>query len=251
MFQDVVSLLGRFGLKDADAKVFLALLHFKEGLYVHELVRQTSIKRSSVDLILGRLISEGYAVRVLSGKRHKYFAKAPEQIFFQKEQALGDFREILPVLSRLGASKEETQVQFFEGAQGVRRIHEDILLRLKHAEESKKELLSFSSGQHLIKIFPEMQKAFINKRIKMGVWYKAIAPLSSKKIPEWTDSPQSLRAVRYIEEKKFNFEMQMEVYADSIMIYSPLKPVGGVVIHNARIASSMRSLFYLMWNMLP
>jgi hypothetical protein len=95
-----------------------------------------------------------------------------------------------------------------------------------------------------------MQKAFINKRIKMGVWYKAIAPDSSRKVKEWSDDPESLRSVRYVNQKKFDFKVQMEIYANSVMIYSPLKPVGGVVIHNARIASSMRSLFYLMWSML-
>ena len=42
-----------------------------------------------------------------------------------------------------------------------------------------------------------------------------------------------------------------ETYADSVMIYSPNKPFGGVVIRNQKIADSMRALFYLVWNLLP
>ena len=36
-----------------------------------------------------------------------------------------------------------------------------------------------------------------------------------------------------------------------MMLYSTIPPVGGVIIRNERIADSMRSLFNLIWNLLP
>jgi hypothetical protein len=79
---------------------------------------------------------------------------------FQKENALADFRELLRVLGNLSSNKEETQIQFFEGAQGIKKIHEDILLKLKYADESTRELLSFSSGAHLVKNLSGHAKSF-------------------------------------------------------------------------------------------
>ncbi len=248
MFQDVLGLLGRFGLKDTDGKVFLTLLHFREGLFVHEIVTHSKIKRSTVDLVLDRLIADGYVTHIKFGKRFKYFAKSPESILFHKEQSLLDFKSLLPMLARLGSDKGETRINFFEGPEGIRRAHQEILLQLKNADN--KELLSFSSGEHVMRVFPDMQTAFINKRIKMGAWFKAIAPASSRKVPEWTDDPKSLRAVRYIDDRKFSFKVQLEIFADSVMIYSPMKPVGGIVIENPRIADSLRSLFHFVWETL-
>jgi len=57
--------------------------------------------------------------------------------------------------------------------------------------------------------------------------------------------------VKYVDEKRFPFKVTMEIYGDSIMILSPFKPLGGVIIENGKIADSMRSLFYLVWELLP
>ena len=250
MFQDVVTSLARFGLKNTDAKIFMALLHFKDGLYVYEIVAQTKLKRSTVDLVLKRLVADGYVSRVKVGKRFRFFAEKPEAILFRKEQAVTDFRELLPFIAKLGADKGETEIRFFEGVEGIRKIYDDVLMKLSLAEGAGRELLSFSSGAHVMRIFPDMQKAFIKKRVAMGVTYRAIAPQTSGKVPEWTNEQKDLRIVKYVDEKRFPFKVTFEIYADSILIYSPIRPVGGVIISNPRIADSMRSLFRLVWELL-
>ena len=115
MFQDVVLTLSQMGLKEKDATVYLVCLHFKEGLYVHEIARQTKLKRSGVDVILQRLIHGGYVSKVKVGNRYKYFAQNPESILFKQEEALENFKTIMPMLSNLSGQKRETEIRFFEG----------------------------------------------------------------------------------------------------------------------------------------
>lgn len=251
MFQDVLGLLGRMGLKPRDGAVYVALLHHREGMFVHEIVTQTKIKRSTVDVVLTRLQEVGFVQKIKTGARYRYLAKSPEAILFHQEQVTEDFKSMLPILTRLGSDTGETEVRFFEGAKGIAQIHDDMLLRLKFAEGDRRQLISFSSGADVMKLFPDMQKIFIDKRIKMGVPYRAITPMSAQRFHEYATDAKSLREAKFVDDKKFPFKATFETYADSLMICSYTKPVGGVVIRNMKIADSMRSLFTLVWSLLP
>jgi len=51
---------------------------------------------------------------------------------------------------------------------------------------------------------------------------------------------------------KFNkFQVDINVCADSLILYSPTPPIGGVIIRNAKIAEAMRTLFTMVWDMMP
>jgi len=251
MFQDIILTLQKIGLKNKEARIYLICLHFQEGLYVHEIVKQSNINRSTIDIILDKLLEKRYISRVKVGVRYKYFAQSPESILLKKEQLLEDFRTLVPVLSNLKTQNGETEIRFFEGTKGLREIHDDILIQLKFAKRNKKQIVSFVSGIDAKNIFPDMQSRFVEKRVSMGVWFRGIAPKSSEGIFEYSKSQDYLREMKHVDDKKFPFQATFETYADSVMIYSPTKPYGGIVIRNPKIADSMRSLFNLIWDLLP
>ncbi len=253
MFQDITHLLNRLGLKENEAKVYLTCLHFKDGLYVHEIVKKIGFKRSSIDLILKRLVKKEYINKIKIGQRYKYMAEKPETILFMHENTLDDFKAIMPMLAKLGSNKTETEIRFFEGRDGIQKIYNDILLELKllNPDAPERELISFSHGINVLNIFPDIQKKFIDKRIKMGVWYKAIIPKGQTMAPVYTTNKKAFRLIKAVDEKSFPFKDVFEIYGHSVMIYSPKKPYGGVVIRNKNIAASMRAIFYLMWDLLP
>ena len=86
--------------------------------------------------------------------------------------------------------------------------------------------------------------------MKNGSWYRSIVRQDAAKIPEWSNDVKALRAVKYIGGDAYRFRMDMQIYADSVMLYSPTEPVGGAIIRNEKIADSMRSLFDLVWNLI-
>lgn len=250
MFQDVIHSLSQIGLKDKDAQIYLLCLHHKAGLYVHEIVKETGIHRSTVDLALSRLVADGYINKVKVGPRYKYIAESADTVFAQKEQALGHFKELLPMLSKLGANKGETEVKFFEGRKGLEAMYADSLAQTKFAEGEKRHVFAFAHGAQTFKAFPEVQSRYIDKRVKAGVWYYCIAPQSSlQSAPTFTNDEKALREVKGVPDENFPFKVTMETYADSVMIFSPIKPYGGVVIRNAPIADSMRALHKLVWGL--
>ena len=250
MFQDVIYLLQNLGLKQNDAKVFVTCLHFKEGLFVHEIVKETKLKRSSVDLIIERLLAQGFLTKVKIGARYKYLAENPETLLFKQEQLLEDFKSLVPVLSKLGSTSSETEIKFYEGVEGLRQIYRDMFLKLKFASDSKRELLTVSHGAEMMRAIPDIYKVFIDKRIEESVPIRILAPQNASDVRGWENDPVELRSVKYFDSQQFPFDSNFEIYADSITISSLKKPIGGIVLTNPRIAESMRSLFNLLWSLL-
>lgn len=252
MFQDVLHALSQLGLNQYDVKVYLACLHYKEGLFVHEITKETKIKRSTVYLAIKRLMEEGYLTKIKVGNRFKYFAERPEVLVLKHEKHLEELKTVAPLLARLGAQPSETEVKFFEGPGSIKQILRNAYLDLKLCDDPDKRVhYAFSSGETMLKVYPEMKTDYIAKRVQLGVTYKSITPMSSRNNPAWTVEPKELREVRYYNDTDFPFEIMFETFVDSVYFFSPRKPAGGVLIKNSRIAASVRNLHRLLWSLLP
>ncbi len=247
--KDILALLGRLGLKEREGRIYLACLQHSDGLYVHEITSLTRTSRSTVDLVVKRLVKRGFLTKVKVGRRLHYSAQSPDAILFRQKQLVDDLEQAVPLLSRLGGEKKDMEILHLEGAEGFRQVHQDVLLHIKFASGEKKDVLSFSSGVDSVRLFPEIQKAFINKRVRNGSWYRAIAPASSARVQEWTNDPKALRQVKYMPDRNYPFDIDTHIYADNLAIYSTTPPIGGVIIRNQKIANSMRAIFHLVWDM--
>ncbi|MGE4350588.1 MAG: helix-turn-helix domain-containing protein [Bdellovibrionales bacterium] len=251
MYKDIKAILKRIGLKDQEARVYLTCLRYKDGLFIYEIAKEISVGRTTVDLMVKRLVHQGVLNRVKVGRRFRFFALAPEALLFRQKQLVEDLEQVVPMLSILGGQRKDMEILYFEGTQGIRQVHDDILLNVKFAQGEKRNLLCFSSSPDFMRVFPDAQKVFIDKRIKCGAWFKAIATRESVGVPIASNDPKALRAMKYMPKGTNPFRMEMYAYADSVMIYSTVKPIGGVIIRNEKIADSLRALFTLVWSLLP
>ncbi|MGE4350635.1 MAG: TrmB family transcriptional regulator [Bdellovibrionales bacterium] len=249
MYQDAFDALGKLGLKRDEAKIYLACLRSREGLFVHELVTQTKVKRSTIDLILRRLTSKGVISSVREGARSKYLAESPERVLFEAQRSLEDFRSVLPMLMRLGSGGDQTRVTFHEGAKGIEAIYDDILLTLKALPEEERINYCVSSGREIEKLQPRFRKQFIDRRIRDKLWVYMIAVRDDPN-KTWASSQKDLRYTKMFDASRYPFFIEMNIYDDKVMFISTYKPVGGVIIRNKTIAYSLRSFFMMTWDLL-
>jgi predicted transcriptional regulator len=250
MFRDVLSLLGRMGLRDSESRIYMVCLASEQGLFTHEIVRQTKIKRSTVDVMVKRLLQQNFLTKIKVGRRFQYQAQKPEALLYRQEELLGEWRDVVPFLKKIHAPQTKTEVLFFEGADGFRQVHEDILLHLKFVDPEKRELFSLSSADDFMKLFPDLEKAFINKRLKHKISYRALATETKHTRKIWASDLKQLRTTKFIADK-LDFRGDISIYADNVAIYSTTKPLGGVVIRNPALASSLRSLLNFVWDLVP
>lgn len=251
MYKDIMNLLARAGLKNREGRVYLACLQNKDGLFIYEIARETKMGRSTVDQVVKRMVQRGFLNKVKVGRRTKFFAKPPEAVLFQQKQLVEDLEQVVPMLSKIGGQKKDMEILYFEGPLGLRQVHEDILLNVKFAHGEKRDLRGFSSGPDYTRVFPDAQKVFIDKRIKLGSWFRAVATRESIDVAISTNDPKALRAMKYLPEGFKPFRMEVYAYADNVTIYSTTPPIGGVIIRNEKIADSVRALFNLVWGLLP
>ena len=244
MYQDAFDALGKLGLKREEAKIYLACLRNRAGLFVHEITQISGVKRSTVDLIINRLLSRNFLSSFREGQRRKFMAESPERILFDYQREIEDFRNVIPMLMRLGTGAGKTRVTFFEGAKGIRAIYDDILLTARALPEKERIVCCFSSGRDVEKIQPRFRQQFIDRRIKDHLFVRMIA------VPKSKTTRRPPVVTKMFDGMKYPFNIEFSIIVDKIMIASAYKPAGAISIQNKVIADSLRSLFNLLWDLL-
>lgn len=249
MHQDAFDALGNLGLKRDEAKVYMACLRNKGGLFTHEITKLTGIKRSTVDLIIRRLLTKNFLSSFREGPRRKFTAESPETILFDFQRGLEDFRGIIPMLLRLSTNTEQTRVTFHEGAKGIKAMFDDIILTYKNLPEKERTTCSISSGRDVERIQPRFRRQFIDRRVQNKIHVRMIAVRNAPD-QTWPSSKKDLRVSKMFDGKKYPFDIEFNIIEDKLMLISSYKPVGGITIQNKTIARSMQSLFNLVWDLL-
>ncbi|MBI1327637.1 MAG: hypothetical protein GC136_08360 [Alphaproteobacteria bacterium] len=248
MRRDFLQIFNQFGLKEKEARVYMACLPHTGGLHTHEITTLTKISRSTVDVTVERLLERRFLRRVKSGARYKFFAEVPDTILQRQQKTMDDFAELAPFLLKGSGDFAATEILSFEGKQGLQKAYDDIFLRLKHTQTKEKELIEFTNGVGVLALYPDIEQQFVKKRIAMKVSYRGIAPTSANKVKTFDNKKEGLREIKFIDDTLFPFKSVISIYVDSVMIFSPHKPVGGCVIRNPHIADSLRALFNLVWS---
>ena len=250
MPEDIKNALSQLGLKGDEIRSYLTLLSHKQGLFVSELAKTTTIKRSTINLILERLTKKGFVTYHLDGARKLFKAEAPETLLFRFENFLGDLRTLIPLLRATSGNDRNTKIRFLEGERGIETILTDILLTLKIKKGLQREYLAISSGEAVFELQPQHQKQFIDKRVKANIPLRWISPEGSLGRAIDRSSQKERRKIKFFDSKKYPFEIEFDVYAGKVALMTFGKNPAGVIVENKTLADSCRGLFNLLWDSL-
>lgn len=245
MIAELTNIFKNLGFKPLEARVYVAVLNMKDGGFSYEIAETTKIKRTSCDLIISRLLERGVLTKAKDGKRSRYKAIPPETLLFQQEQLTDSLKAAIPLLQKMKASEAETEVRFFEGPDAIRQMYDDLFLSLRVSDD--KEILNISSGQHVRKYLPGGDSYIVSRREKYMFPIRIIAPRTAADEKGWQNDERTKRSVRYFDDPKKQFQISFYLYADKVLIYSPLPPVGGIILRNVRINQSLRLVYEMLW----
>ncbi len=251
MRKDIHQTLIRLGLKDNEINVFLTCVG-NEGLFAQEIAKAADIKRSTVDLVLSRLINDGYLTRQKIGARYMYRAQNPESILYKKLQLLEDFKGIIPVLSQMSGQDNQTDVRFFEGAEGIRQLYLDGLRRLSILPPEERKIYAFVSQNDILKVLPDFLNFFVKKQKANRIPAYLICPEAVKNLQTQQHEPESLRFIKYFDDEILPYNISIEMFGnDYVGIFSIAPPIRGIVIKDEIMCKSLQSLFTAFWKLLP
>ncbi|MDP2750569.1 MAG: helix-turn-helix domain-containing protein [Nanoarchaeota archaeon] len=240
------SQLEKIGLKEKEAKIYIALL--KEGQSLaNTLAKKTNILRSSIYDYLDVLLGKGFvSYTIISGK--KYFqAINPQKILdsFQEKKNMEEdaLKQIIPELTSLkNLAEKKADVEVFEGKEGMKSAMSYIL------KENPKAILAYGSSGVSYKLLPFFMEHWHKQRIKQKISVKIIYNDVSESKNRIKKGPSlALAKIRFSKTKDVSLTGTI-LYNDKVLItmWNQETPLA-ISIESKDIAKNYKANFEILW----
>jgi sugar-specific transcriptional regulator TrmB len=241
-----MSQLEKAGLKEKEAKVYIALL--KEGsTLANALAKKTNILRSSIYDYLDILLEKGFiSYTIISGK--KYFqAVNPQKILdnFEDKKASEEktLKQIVPELLKLqGLAEKKANVEVFEGKEGMKTVMSYIL------KEKPKEILIYGSSGVSYKLLPDFMEHWHKQRIKSKTPIRIIYTSSQEARERIKRGPSlELSKIKFFPQEESSLTGTI-IYNNKVLItvWSLETPIA-ISIDGKDISKNYKDNFELLW----
>lgn len=249
--KSVKNFLVDFGLTDKEIVVYTTLLKTGPNTIMN-LARETDIKRSTTHNTVEELIKKGLVSQTNYGERRMVIAEDPDKLKFLMEQKKWDIVKLeknLPdviksIYESVPNSKENTKVEvkYYQGERGFKEVCQ------RSVDNSTNEVFIISNVEDWRKVYSEEygKEYYIPARLKKKVFLKQLCVNNQLGIDFMKGDKDNFRESRLLpvdfESKSTIIICDKEV---SLMISS--EPYTAIVIEDADLAESFRSMFNLMW----
>jgi sugar-specific transcriptional regulator TrmB len=239
--------LQNLGLSEKEAKVYTTALELGPDT-VQNIAKQSGINRATTYVQIGTLKEKGLMSEFEKGKKTYFVAESPNRLknllsVIEKELTLkkAEANSVIPsLLSMFEGMGERPKVRFFEGIEGARAMHQDLLTT------KNKVTQGFLYLDDLFNSFPEYQKEFTEYRISKKITSHIIYTQKSGPRADEVDKSQ-YRVAKYLDYKKFPINAVITIYDDKVAISTYKGNPTGVIIENKDMAQTIKAIFYWMW----
>lgn len=246
MVSEIIDKLKKIGFDQKEIDVYLTCLQEESGVFVVDIVDRTKLKRSTIDVVLNRLVDQGVIGFYFDGKRKRYTAEDPKTLVNSFETTVKDLKILLPDLYSQIKVENKTKIRFYSGEESIFRMFEDIFLTIRTGSK-KKELLTVANIEGMDKAVNGLQKKMQTQRLKYKIGLRIFAPDDRLVRALQKDNTKS-REIKIFDGNKFPFNASLNIYEDSISLFRLEKNPSGVIIEDADLAESLRSIFNMLWS---
>lgn len=256
MIQDV---LKELGLDELEISVFLQLLQNYTNR-VSTIAYQLKLPRTTIQSALLRLEENELATKIFEKNTAIYSAVDPQELFAiveaRKRKNDKKFDEIkdslkkyMPeLMGRMSSNENLPKIRFYRGKSGVKKVLFDTLT-------SKTELKGFINVDAMDKRVFEINREYVKAREKSNVKKRAFI-LDSQHARQDRESgkysPKSYIAWKWIDKNLYPFSIEMNIYDGKISYLTYVEgDLVGVIIENDHIYEMHKSIWNLLWNLLP
>jgi sugar-specific transcriptional regulator TrmB len=256
---DMVKKIIKTGFTDKEALVYVSLLELG-GAYPSRIAEYTGLNRSTAYKILLQLSVRGVISEIEKRNKIYYQIEKPEKISQHAERRvnmavneLSYTKEVIPEIAGLfNTLKNHPRVTYYEGADGLQSIYEDIV-----SIKKPYEMLAFSKTDDFVNLLSEKFLIdFVKKKVEIGITTRGLLPDTkdsrrfvaqyySKEVPD-KFQPKS----RYVNPDAFPLNGEIIMYGDSriSMTNFSQNQVTGIIIDDKALHQMMRVIFELSWS---
>jgi sugar-specific transcriptional regulator TrmB len=244
--EHLLGVLMELGLKDKEAKVYLACLSLG-STSVSKIAKIADIKRPSAYPVIERLKKFGLMAERINGFKTYYQAEPPEKLELILEQRKVKFKNSLPDFSKLyNLQGQDDLIKRYEGLQAVKSVYEDLLRDVKPHDD----YLIISDLTKWIELDKEYFTEFAERRSKLNIKIRMLL-LPSKYGELWKKNQRNLNLEIKFLPHNTNLISNMVVIPKRLVIHQLTPPISAMVIENKSAIQLHQQLFNIIWNALP
>ncbi|MFA5872060.1 MAG: helix-turn-helix domain-containing protein [Parcubacteria group bacterium] len=241
MDQDLIKIIESVGLRDKEAKVYLALLELGKGTAT-EVAKNAGLKRSIVYVILEDLMKRGLASQLPDKKINEYQPIDPSAILVQQKAGLKNFAEMLPLLQTLRyKGGKKPKIQYVENKNAILNIYEE----LNYAEWAY-YISSYQKIDELIskKVLEQWIKNYAKGLYKVEA--KHLIPDNPTELKygqAYKEAGQNIKILSGINEFNMDLTLTENKFVITFIEESPFL----VLIESETLSRSLKPLFEIIW----
>lgn len=243
MEQNIQRILESVGFDSKEAKLYIAGLQLGSAP-ASEYAHKSKLNRVTAYTLLEALVQRGMFTVVKKRRAKWYSPVAPEYLSLEARKNADALNNALPELrSFQGAENRKPNVRFFEGWEGVRHVYE-------HTLTAKTEILNFANSAIVRAHWPKYDDEYVAERVKRGIYLRGIAPNDAAGRLVHGKDKESIREIRLVLDKDFNFNNEVNIYDNFLAIITfgeQSQDMFGVIIESLEVAETQRQIFEMAW----
>jgi len=154
------TILQDYGLTEAEAKVYLALLELGSTT-TGDIISKTHLHKATVYLTLDKLQQIGLVSYIIKDRARHFQAVSPQILLERFKDRVASFESFLPNLLQREKPSSKTKAEIFVGKKAVISIYRDIL--------KYKEYCTFGAGIPIIEILGPFYYQFQKMKRSLGI----------------------------------------------------------------------------------
>ncbi|MDP7324472.1 MAG: helix-turn-helix domain-containing protein [Candidatus Woesearchaeota archaeon] len=235
--------LQELGLKENEAKIYLALLEIGAST-TGPIIKKSGLYRVMVYDTLEKLMKLGLVNYSLSKNRKVFEAEQPQQVMelIKNKQMLAE--KVVANLNNIPTPQHHDQGAFiFEGWRGIKAAQEHYFKEMKPSAQGEYLMVGASRGLH--KKLDAFFNYFHERRSKMKIPAKLLFNENNKRFGNLKKKFKPIQ-VKYMP-KKILTPSWISMYGDMVLIGVAEENPTAFFIKNKAVAESYKQYFYSMW----
>lgn len=237
---ELIFTLHQLGIEEKQAQVYLACLELGSAT-IHELAEKSGVKRTSIYNFLSEMKQAGLVSEIKQGKKILLVAENPHILIQRAKNQVKKVEEMLPeMMSIFNQPGNKPKVRYFEGQDGLRHAWDDMLA-------SGEDIYGFSDYEKIYTSFPEDFLWYVPEtRVKNKQFFYCVAKDGPWGRKLQAKDGEQMRETRLVKDIKLDTEIN--IYGNKVMMLSFRRPYAAVIIEDAAIARSQKSIWEIVWN---
>jgi HTH-type transcriptional regulator, sugar sensing transcriptional regulator len=237
-------LIDTVGLSEKEVQIYLALLALGEATVI-EISNKTKIKRTTVYNLIPGMIQSGFIKTAINKKRRIFFVEDVRTLKLRLEEKKRKIDVLLPELQAMhNIIPIKPKIIYYEGEEGMKDLYMDTL----NCSKAGDVIYAYTGMSKFYDVFPkDFADYYIAERVKRKIRVQVIAPKTPAAVDWLKTAPQTLREIKLIDDPRFTFKADTEIYGNKVALISYKENFMGVIIESKEICDMQKSAFELMW----